>query len=77
MGGTICDYLGFKHNYYRMVYVQRKHYMHKVLVLEQMVPEQIKKRVISRVAVYDGGFRQRLQRLKTVLAGKINKPNKL
>ena len=41
--GTIRDYPNFRHNYYRMVFVQREHYMHKILALEQMVSETIKK----------------------------------
>ena len=28
--GTIRDYPNFKHTYYRMVFVQREHYMHKI-----------------------------------------------
>ena len=40
--GTIRDYPNFCHNYCRMVFVQRE-YMHKIMALEQMVPDQIKK----------------------------------
>ena len=40
--GMVRDYPAFKHNYYRMIFVQREHYMHKILALEQMVPDKMK-----------------------------------
>ena len=67
--GTVRDYPGFKHNYYRMVYVQREHYMHKILALEQMVPEQIKKELFHGLQYTVEDLGQRLQRLEDRYGG--------
>ena len=67
--GSIRDYPGFKHNYYRMVYVQREHYMHKVLALEQMVPEHIKKELFHGLQYTVEDLGQRLQRLEDRFGG--------
>ena len=66
--GTIKDYPSFKH-YYHMIYVQREHYMHKILALEVMVPEQIKKELFHgpQHTVEDLG--QRLQQLEGHFGG--------
>ena len=67
--GTVRDYPGFKHNYYRMVYVQREHYMHKVLALERMVPENIKKELFHGLQYTVEDLGQRLRRLEDRYGG--------
>ena len=67
--GTIRDYPGFKHNYYRMIYVQREHYMHKILALEVMVPEHIKKELFHGLHYTVEDLGQRLQRLEDRFGG--------
>ena len=67
--GTIRDYPSFKHNFNRVIYVQREHYMHKILALEVMVPERIKTELFHgpQYTVEDLG--QRLQRLEDRYGG--------
>ena len=67
--GTVRDYPGFKHNYYRMVYVQREHYMHKILALEQMVPDNIKTELFHGLQYTVEDLGQRLQRLEDRFGG--------
>ena len=40
--GTIRGYPGFRSNFYYMLYVQREHYLTKLLALEYMVPDKVK-----------------------------------
>ena len=40
--GTVRGYAGFRNNFYNMVFVQREHYLSKLLALEDMVPEKVK-----------------------------------
>ena len=62
--GTVRDYPNFKHTYYRMVFVQREHYMHKILALEQMVPEDVKKELFHGLQNTVSDLGQRLTRLE-------------
>ena len=67
--GSIRDYPGFKHNYYRMVFVQREHYMHKILALETMVPESVKKELFHGLQYTVEDLGQRLRRLEDRYGG--------
>ena len=67
--GTIHDYPNFRHTYYRMVFVQREHYMHKILALEQMVPEDIRKELFHGLHNTVSDLGQRLQRLEDRYGG--------
>ena len=67
--GTIRDYPNFKHNYYRMVFVQREHYMHKILALEQMVPDSIKKELFHGLHNTVPDLGHRLRRLEDRYGG--------
>ena len=67
--GTIRDYPSFKHNYYRMVFVQREHYMHKILALEVIVPEHIKKELFHGLQYTVEDLGQRLQWLEDRFGG--------
>ena len=67
--GTIRDYPNFKHTYYRLVFVQREHYMHKILALEQMVPEEVKKELFHGLHNTVSDLGQRLRRLEDRFGG--------
>ena len=67
--GSIRDYPNFKHTYYRMVFVQREHYMHKILALEQMVPEDVKKELFHGLHNTVSDLGQRLRRLEDRYGG--------
>ena len=42
-GGMVKDYPLFCRSYHALVFAQREHYIHKIMALEYMVPESIKK----------------------------------
>ena len=67
--GSIRDYPNFKHTYYRMVFVQREHYLHKILALEQMVPESIKTELFHGLHHTVSDLGQRLRRLEDRFGG--------
>ena len=67
--GSIRDYPNFKHTYYRMVFVQREHYMHKILALEQMVPDTIKTELFHGLHHTVSDLGQRLRRLEDRFGG--------
>ena len=75
--GTIRDYPDFKHNYYRMVYVQREHYMYTVLALEQMVPENVKKELLHGLQYTVEDLGQRLRRLEDRFGGQEKQTKQL
>ena len=41
--GTIKEYPLFRHSYHSLVFAQREHYIYKIMALEYMVPDSIKK----------------------------------
>ena len=67
--GTVRGYPGFRSNFYNMVYVQREHYLAKLLALEYMVPEKIKQTLFHGLQNTIQDFGHRLTRLEEEFGG--------
>ena len=67
--GTVRGYPGFRSNFYNMVYVQREHYLKKLLALEYMVPEKVKPSLFHGLQNTIQDFGHRLTRLEEEFGG--------
>ena len=62
-------YPGFRSNFYNMVFVQREHYLTKLLALEYMVPEKVKKSLFHGLQNTIQDFGHRITRLEEEYGG--------
>ena len=67
--GTVRGYPGFKQIFYQLIYVQREHYIHKILALEQLVPDSVKKELFQGLQYTVDDLGQRLERLEDRYGG--------
>ena len=67
--GTVKGYPTFKKNFFRLVYAQRIGYLHKLLALEYMVPEKLKKEMFNDLDNSPGHFGERIKRLEIRFGG--------
>ena len=67
--GTLRGYPGFRSNFYNMVYVQREHYLTKLLALEYMVPDKVKQTLFHGLQNTIQDFGHRLVRLEEEFGG--------
>ena len=67
--GTVRGYPGFRSNFYNMVFVQREHYLTKLLALEYMVPEKVKQALFHGLQNTQQDFGHRIMRLEEEFSG--------
>ena len=67
--GTVKGYPTFKKNFFRLVYAQRIGYLHKLLALEYMVLEKLKKEMFNDLDNSPGHFGERIKRLEIRFGG--------
>ena len=67
--GSVRGYPGFRSNFYNMVYVQREHYLTKLLALEYMVPDKVKRSLFHGLQNTIQDFGHRITRLEEEFGG--------
>ena len=67
--GTFRGYPGFGSNFYNMVFVQKEHYLTKLLALEYMVPEKVKQALFHGLQNTLQDFGHRIMRLEEEFSG--------
>ena len=67
--GTVKGYSAFKKNFFELVYAQRIGYLHKLMALEYMVPEKLKKELFYDLDNSPVHFGMRIKRLEQRFRG--------